>query len=178
MAATNRDLAAGLRDGRIREDFYYRICSDIVTTPSLREQVADQPDDLVNLVMFIARRIVGAEAERVTEEVTAWITGHLGPDYPWRGNIRELEQCVCNVLIRGSYQPLRSSPPDAQDRLADRVRRADLTAGELLRCYCTLVYSKCGSYEQAAQRLGLDRRTVKAKVDAQLLEALSGHGSD
>ena len=164
IAATNRDLADGLREGRLREDFYYRICSDIVTTPGLREQLADEPGDLGNLVLFIARRIVGPEAERVTEEVVGWIDEHLGRDYPWAGNIRELEQCVCNVLIRGSYEPPCSRPRGAGDALADDVRAGRLTADELLRRYCTLVYEQCDSYEGAARRLGLDRRTVKAKV--------------
>jgi hypothetical protein len=47
-----------------------------------------------------------------------------------------------------------------------------LSADDLLRRYCTLVYFQVGSYEGAAERLGLDRRTVKAKVDAVLLAAI------
>jgi hypothetical protein len=42
----------------------------------------------------------------------------------------------------------------------------------LLRRYCTLVYSQTGSYQETGRRLGLDRRTVKAKVDAELLRRL------
>ncbi len=171
VAATNRDLARGLAQGTIREDFYYRICSDIVTTSPLREQLADSPGDLANLVLFIARRIVGAEAEAVTPEVVTWIEQHLGLAYAWPGNIRELEQCVCNVLIRGRYQPPQAQSAAADDELADDVRRGRLTADDLLRRYCTMVYMRCGSYEAAARRLGLDRRTVKARIDARLLEA-------
>lgn len=40
-----------------------------------------------------------------------------------------------------------------------------MTADEVLRRYCSLVYAREGSYEGAARRLGLDRRTVKSKVD-------------
>ncbi len=172
VAATNRDLARGLAEGGIREDFYYRICSDIVTTSPLAEQLADSPGDLGNLVLFIARRIVGEEAEAVTPEVVEWIEHHLGRQYPWPGNIRELEQCVCNVLIRGSYRPQRKRPAAADDELADDVREGRLTADDLLRRYCTMVYARCGSYEAAAKRLGLDRRTVKARVDPKLLEVM------
>ena len=52
IAATNQDLASKIEDGSFREDFYYRLCSDIITTPSLREQLDDSPQDLGNLVHF------------------------------------------------------------------------------------------------------------------------------
>ncbi|MGH9388202.1 MAG: sigma-54 factor interaction domain-containing protein, partial [Vicinamibacteria bacterium] len=79
VAATHRDLAAEMRAGRFREDLYYRLCSDLITTPSLREQLADAPHDLEELVRFVARRIVGPEeADPVTSEVLQWIQSHLG----------------------------------------------------------------------------------------------------
>ncbi|MHC4980235.1 MAG: sigma 54-interacting transcriptional regulator [Planctomycetota bacterium] len=174
VAATNRDVAEGLQEGQFRDDFYYRICSDTITTPPLAAQLVDDPRDLHNLVLFIARRIVGVEAERVTEEVVGWINEHLGRAYAWPGNIRELEQCVCNVVIHRRYEPPRTRPGDAREMLADDVRSASLTAQELLGRYCTLVYAECGSYEKAARRLDLDRRTVKARVDPRLLDALAG----
>src|SRR5207244_4143346 len=98
IAATNRDLAAEMRAGRFREDFYYRLCADRITTPSLREQLADAPDDLHDMLRFIARKEIGeAEAESLAAEVGDWIRQNLGRDYPWPGNFRELEQCVRNV---------------------------------------------------------------------------------
>jgi len=172
VAATNRDVATELAEGRFREDFYYRLCSDIITTPSLSEQLADRPDDLGSLVSFIARRIVAEEAETLAPEVVQWIETHLGHDYPWPGNIRELEQCVRNVLIRRSYQPPTPRSPSHAETLTEDLRQGDLTADELLRRYCTMVYARCGSYEEAARRLALDRRTVKAKVDTELLEQI------
>ena len=50
ITATNRDLAAAIAAGRFREDLYYRLCSDQVTTPSLAEQLADAPELLRDLV--------------------------------------------------------------------------------------------------------------------------------
>ena len=63
IAATNRNLADEMRTGRFREDLYYRLCSDLITTTPLREQLADAPEDLHNLVLFAAERIAGDDAE-------------------------------------------------------------------------------------------------------------------
>jgi transcriptional regulator with AAA-type ATPase domain len=166
IAATNRDLDAEIATGRFREDLYYRICADQVTTPTLREQLADAPGDLRTMILILARRIVGDEAEeaaRLTAEVEGWVVDHLGADYPWPGNVRELEQCVRNVLIRGAYRPRRRGG-DAADELAVSMRRGTLTAEQLVERYCALIYAQTGSYQETARRLGLDRRTVRAKI--------------
>ncbi len=172
VAATNRDLAAEIAAGRFRADLYYRLCADVVRTPTLREQIADSPDELPGLVSLLARRIVGEEdAQALTREVVAFVDSHLGRDYPWPGNVRELEQCVRNVLIRGHYTPADLAA-DAADELPALLRGGALSADELLRRYCTHVYALVGSYEEAGRRLGLDRRTVKAKLDPELLARL------
>src|SRR5262245_32071462 len=104
VAATNRDLAAEIQAERFRPDLYYRLCSNVIETPSLAEQLKDTPDELAHLVLFLAGRVAGdEEAEAVARETDAWITKRLGPDYPWPGNVRELEQCVRNVMISGEY---------------------------------------------------------------------------
>lgn len=163
ITATNRDLAALMQQGRFREDLYYRLCSDQVTTPALAEQIADSPGVLRELVAYMSRRVAGPEGEELAVEVMRWIEENLGEAYEWPGNYRELEQCVKNVLIRRNYRPSRPPGDEAED-LAAGVRRGDLTADELLTRYCALVYEKAGSYEEAARRLGMDRRTVKARV--------------
>ena len=172
IAATNRDLGAEMDEGRFRNDLYYRLCSDIVTTPSLREQLTETPQELRVLTGFIARRIIGEEAEQLADEVVAWIDKHLGPDYAWPGNVRELEQCVRNVLIRKSYVPRTAAPKDARTRLASEFCEGVLSADELLSRYCTVVYAQTDNYAEAARRLGLDRRTVKSHVDEKLLGEL------
>lgn len=175
IAATNRNLAHQMQHGQFREDLYYRLCSDIITTPSLRERLADDPQELRYLVLHIAQRIVGDEAEAVAGEVLQAIETDLGKDYPWPGNIRELEQCVRNVMIRKEYQPPRSKQLEdrtARQQLLAAIDAGTLTADALLQAYCTLVYSQNDSYEATARRLGIDRRTVKAKIDAKLLNDL------
>ena len=165
VAATNRDLAPEMRAGRFRDDLYYRLCSDLITTPSLKDQLRDAPDDLHDLVRFIANRVVGRdEAEPLTEEVITWIRGHLGSDYAWPGNVRELEQCVRNIVIRKEYRPT-AAIDDGASSVVD-LDSARLTADELVEKYCAVVYERTGNYLETARRLGLDRRTVKSKVEA------------
>jgi transcriptional regulator with PAS, ATPase and Fis domain len=172
IAATHRDLAAGIREGRFREDLYFRLCSDQIATPPLAEQLADSPQVLRELIMYMTRRVVGGEAETLAGEVADWIEKNLGADYPWPGNYRELEQCVKNVLIRRDYRPSGSPPSDPVEQIAQDFRAGRLSAEDLLSRYCTVVYSKTRSYEETARRLGIDRRTVKSKIDAELLERL------
>jgi transcriptional regulator with PAS, ATPase and Fis domain len=171
IAATNRDLAAEIRAGRFREDLYYRLCADLIETPSLREQLEDSPGMLHDLLLFMVRRAVGDEAERSLPEVEEWVAKHLPSDYAWPGNYRELEQCVRNVIIRKSYRPSPDSGDGADDPFFARFRRGDLSAEEVISYYAALVYRKTGTYEEAARKLGLDRRTVKAKVEGFLERA-------
>jgi transcriptional regulator with AAA-type ATPase domain len=169
IAATNRDLAADMRQGRFREDLYYRLCSDVITTPPLCEQVQESPRAMRELVRYMANRVAGAEAESLAGDVETWIGEHLGPDYTWPGNYRELEQCVRNFLIRKDYRPVASRKTSSLESLSDDLLNGRLTADELLSRYCTLVYSRTGSYEETARRLKLDRRTIKSRIDPQFL---------
>jgi len=81
-----------------------------------------------------------------------------------RANIRELEQCVRNVLIDGAYRP---QPPSAHivRALGESLRDSGFTAEEILQCYCAAVQEQTGSYQETARRLGLDPRTVRTKVE-------------
>src|SRR5215813_5990310 len=177
IAATNRDLATEMAAGRFRKDLYYRLCSDIVVTPALEEQLRAAPGERGALVRFLARRVAGeAEAEPLAEETERWIDAQLGDGYRWPGNVRELEQCVRNVMIRGEYQPPHEARVSGRQRVAEEVLAGSLNADELLRRYCTLVYAETGSYQETARRLDLDRRTVKDKVDLELLARLESDG--
>jgi len=103
IAATNRDLRQALAAGRFREDFYYRLCADLLVTPTLAERLQDTPGELRTLLHAIGRRVAGdGEADDIAAEAEAWIDEHLGRDYAWPGNVRELEQCVRNLVIRGT----------------------------------------------------------------------------
>jgi transcriptional regulator with AAA-type ATPase domain len=170
IAATNRNLADRMRAGQFREDFYYRLCSDQIATPSLSEQLRESPGVLRELILFMTKRVSGPEAEPLAAEVEEWVRKNLRPGYEWPGNYRELEQCVRNLVIRREYRPPRREAPSPGAELAEAMEQGALTADELLRRYCTMVYAQTGSYEETARRLKIDRRTAKSRVDAALLE--------
>jgi DNA-binding NtrC family response regulator len=164
IAATNRDLAAEIGAGRFRADLYYRLCADLIRTPSLSEQIRDTPEVLHDLLLFMVRRAVSDDAERCLPEVEEWVAANLPRDYEWPGNYRELEQCVRNVIIRKRYDPIANEGGAGDDPFFTRFRAGELTAEEVVSYYAALVYRKTGSYEDAARRMGMDRRTVKAKA--------------
>lgn len=161
VAATNRDLAAEISAGRFRADVYYRLCADHIRTPSLAELIAADPAELDRLCLAAARRAAGPElAAEVAGEAAGWIRANLGEAYPWPGNIRELEQCVRSLLLRGAYLPAVAAAPGwMQDAEAGR-----LSADGLLDRYCAHVGGLAGGWRAAGRRLGLDWRTVKLRA--------------
>ncbi len=169
VAATNRDLREERDRGRFRDDLYYRLCADVIRTPTLRDQLRDDVSELRSLVRNVSQRFVASEADALTDEVVTWIGEHLPPNYTWPGNVRELEQCVRSILVQGRYTPGGSA---RETGIASTIERGEATAEELLREYATQVYARVGSYEATARVLGLDRRTVKAKIDRARLEQL------
>jgi transcriptional regulator with AAA-type ATPase domain len=178
ISATNLDLAAEIAAGRFREDLFFRINADRLETPRLQELIGADPSELEHLAGYVAGRLFpegregSADADTFAAELCAWIEANLGLDYAWPGNFRELEQCARAVLIRGRYRPEpgeRTPGSGARsDDLAERLRAGDLTADELLTRYCAKVYAAVGTFDGAARRLGLDRRTVRARVTKHL----------
>jgi DNA-binding NtrC family response regulator len=176
VTATNRDLTEEIQRGRFREDLYFRLCADVVITPSLREQLAEAPSELLSIVRFVTGNILPDDiegADKLASEAAEWIERNLGLHYDWPGNIRELEQCVRNIMVRGTYRPLKLAvhkPDDPREAFAQDVVRGTLTSDQLLRRYYALVYSQAGSYDAAATRLQVNWRTVRKKVDPDLIQ--------
>jgi len=166
IGATNRVMEDEIVSGRFREDLYFRLCADRIQTPGLREQLDDCPDDLHRLCLYIGERLAGDDGNDLAEQSVQWIKSELGPDYPWNGNIRELEQCVGSIMIRNSYAPPVSGSEvgNCFPAWIRSAHRGTLTAEELLQCYCDAVYRRTGSYEATARQLQIDRRTVKSKI--------------
>ncbi len=166
IAATNIPLASLRKEGRMRDDFFYRLCTDIITVPPLRQRIAEDPCEIDGLLAFVVHRLLGKPSEEVTQMVKESIERRLGWDYAWPGNVRELEQLTRRILInRGDDAVKTETQTELSQTLSEAIQSGTASAQQLVSGYCTLVYERCGTYEETARRLGLDRRTVKKHVE-------------
>ena len=95
IAATSRDLAALVREGRFREDLYYRLNVLPLRVPPLRERASDIPALLEILTEELALRSNLPHPEFTTQAVALLCAQH------WRGNVRELRNVIEQLLLRG-----------------------------------------------------------------------------
>jgi DNA-binding NtrC family response regulator len=165
IAATNQSLADLRRDGRFRHDFFYRLCSDVIEVPTLRQRIAESPPELELLVHLLVARIAGAEVPELVTHVLEALEESLPRDYPWPGNVRELEQAVRRILLTGRYAGEPAPAPGA-NAFGALVESGELTADELLGRYGALLYRRYGSYAEVARRMGVDVRTARKYVES------------
>lgn len=167
IAATNRPIEDLRRGGTFREDFYYRLCSDVITIPPLRRRIHEDAGELPLLVATILDRLCGPHEKGLDAGVVETVLAGVGPDYAWPGNVRELEQAVRRVLLRGTYESDAGSRVGGQANVAELVRAMEqggLTADQVLARYCGLLYQQHGSFSAVARVLGLDPRTARKHV--------------
>jgi DNA-binding NtrC family response regulator len=194
IAATNKPLDALRRGGQFRDDFFYRLCSDVVVVPPLRQRLEEEPGELTDLVALIVQRMIGEASPDIVHAVEAELTGRQGMRYWWPGNVRELEQAVRRIVLTRQYAGERSEVnaresaaalvegrepgPEAvpasvasrstlglSSRLQAGIADGSLDADTLLAGYCRLLYERHGTYEDVARRARLDRRTAKAYIE-------------
>ena len=166
ISATNRPLDELLVTGKFRDDLFYRLCSDVITLPPLRQRFQEEPEEMDNLLGSILSRLAGETSDREKQLVKKVLKRDVGPDYQWPGNVRELEQAVKRIILTGHYLGVRTDAKkqDGVDRLALAVKEGMFNAEGLLASYCTLLYQRFGTYEEVSRRTQLDRRTVKKYV--------------
>ena len=167
IAATNLPEEQ-LIDGRaMREDFFYRLCSDLVVVPSLAQRIREDPGELDDLLEVVIQRIVGEPSEELAARVKQCILQSPGIDYPWPGNVRELEQCVRRILMKREYRPLaHRSGVDLETRLKMKFAEQAFDAKSLLGGYCLMLHRRHHTIEAVARITGLDRRTAKKHIQA------------
>ncbi|HSH68996.1 MAG TPA: sigma 54-interacting transcriptional regulator [Deferrisomatales bacterium] len=167
IAATNQNLKHLRRHGHLRGDFFYRLCSDIIKMPTLRERLSEHPGELDVLIHHLVTRMAGRDLPEVVREVRDTLRRDLPRDYPWPGNVREMEQAVRQVLLAEHYwgDPWAPGMPAERDLLGE-LDEGKLDAQGLMSIYCHKLYARHGSYEEVARRLKLDWRTVKKHVVA------------
>ncbi|BHH85501.1 sigma 54-interacting transcriptional regulator [Desulforhopalus sp. 52FAK] len=166
IAATNQPLEKLRAEGTFRDDFYYRLCSDTIYLPSLKKRLDEYPGELKEILTAMLGRILGHSSKALTREITEQIHRSVPPDYNWPGNIRELEQCVRQMLLKRSYtwevsQETRERVTEFQQHFME----GRFSANQMLSSYCTHLYQIHKTYEKVAQLTQLDRRTVKRYID-------------
>jgi len=162
IGATNKPLDRLREKDLFRDDFFYRLCSDVITVPPLRRRIQECPDELDLLLEHLLLRMTGQAASELLAMVRRVLRSDLGPDYGWPGNVRELEQAVRRVLLTCSYQGhAKPAETDLHRQLAAGIENGSLDADALLSGYCALLYQKHGTFEAVSRRAKLDRRTVK-----------------
>jgi transcriptional regulator with PAS, ATPase and Fis domain len=167
IAATNQRLDRLRRDGRFREDFFYRLCSDVIELPNLRQRIAESPAELEQLVQLLVTRVAGDQARDLAPMVMGALERDLPRGYAWPGNVRELEQAVRRILLTGRYAgDIADAATNEEDLLSEKLRAGELTAEELLARYSALLYRRLGTYAEVAKRTGLDPRTSRKYVEA------------
>ena len=167
IAATNQRLDALRREGRFRDDFFYRLCSDVIEVPTLRQRIAESPAELEQLVRLLVARVTGGEAPELAARVLEALERSLPRGYPWPGNVRELEQAVRRVLLTGSYAAQSEGDTLSEESaLVEKLRAGTLSADELVTRYCGMLHRRLGSYAEVARVTGLDPRTSRKYVIA------------
>ncbi|SCX82854.1 sigma-54-dependent transcriptional regulator [Desulfoluna spongiiphila] len=166
IAATNRPFEEITGTGGFRDDFFYRLCSDIITVPPLRVRIEEDPEELTTLLNHTVKRMVGKDSPEYTDMVREVIDRQLGAHYPWPGNVRELEQCTRRVLIKKSYLLSRNTEEASlTEALTHGVRNGEMDLKSLTCGYCAMLYRRYGTYGDVARITGLDRRTAKKYIE-------------
>ena len=154
IAATNQPPDS------LRRDFFYRLCSDVIHMPTLRQRIAESDGELPELVRILVERITGSR-ELVDKVLESLPKGHA-----WPGNVRELEQAVRRILLTGRYTPeVGTTHLDEDAVLVEKLRAGELTAAELLARYSAMLHRRLGTYAEVAKRTGLDPRTTRKYID-------------
>lgn len=158
IAATNRDLEEEVREGRFREDLFWRLNVLPVHVPALRERPTDIP--------LLVGHILGERG--VSPAAMALLTA-----YPWPGNVRELSNTLERAATMAVTDEIR--PEDLPPRIRDHGRiaaavtdasRRQLSLKDLERAYILEILRQTGGNKsRTAELLGLDRKTLYRKLD-------------
>jgi DNA-binding NtrC family response regulator len=154
LSATNADLPALIRDGRFREDLYYRLNVIEIGVPSLAERPAD--------ILPLARHFLGQPLQ-LSEDAAAALLAH-----DWPGNVRELRNSIerAKLLAREQIVTVGDLNLPAVHRApaeGEATRRdAEQPNREVIE---TSLREACGNVSRAAQSLGLSRQALYRRME-------------
>jgi formate hydrogenlyase transcriptional activator len=163
IAATHRDLAAAVGQGRFRADLFFRLNVFPIHIPPLRERREDIPDLVRHFLYHFGRRMGKPTVGIGTDTLQLLLS------YPWPGNVRELENIIERAMIVTAGDRLQVDPswlkfaPAGDVSRADRLHLAELERRAILdaleRCHGR-IYGPAG----AAEVLGLKPTTLYGKM--------------
>lgn len=175
IAATNRDLAKEVEEGRFREDLYYRLNVVSLTPPPLR----DRGNDIALLAMNFAKRFAAANRKNFSgiedgamRKLLAW---------QWPGNVRELENVMERAIIMMTGETiterqlperlLAASPPQATGASLAAGGDGVPTLDEVERAVILRTLERFGNNKtETAKALGITRKTLHAKLTRYKME--------
>jgi two-component system, NtrC family, response regulator AtoC len=175
VTATNKDLAALVRQGRFREDLYFRLKVVVVNLPPLRERSGDIP-----LLALAFAKEIAAENSKPVAGFTSDAMETL-QQYGWPGNVRELRAAVEHavVLCRSERISRRDLPASVRGQTAElgagsaAEAEAPLTVKAAEKQLIIQALKECqGNRTAAAQKVGLSRRTFHRKLHTYQLEEM------
>ncbi|MFA7186132.1 MAG: sigma-54 dependent transcriptional regulator, partial [Victivallales bacterium] len=164
ISATNRDLKEMVKEGKFREDLFYRLDVVNIKLPPLRERREDIP---ILVKQFISE-FAGDNDKKI--EGISEPAMEIIRNYPWPGNIRELRNCIERmvVLCSGDTLDVKDLPDNIrfgvdEDISASPDNTLDLNQHEAM--LITKALEECdGNRTKAAQKLGISRRTLHRRL--------------
>ncbi len=175
ITATNKDLEALVKEGKFREDLYFRLRVVEIVLPPLRERASDIP--------LLAHAFLREFAQENGKPVKGFAPDALDllVKYQWPGNVRELRTAIEHavVLCRGEKITPRDLPLQIRAAAASEapieqlLAKGDITVKEAEKQLIIRALKETGGNRTlAAKRIGLSRRTLHRKIRAYKLEGL------
>jgi two-component system, NtrC family, response regulator HydG len=160
LAATNKDLHVLVQSGSFREDLFYRLNVITIHIPPLRERI----EDIVRVAGHFAARFgaeMGKKPPRFSDEALKVLT-----NYGWPGNVRELQNVIQRLVVMTDEAVIDVPElPSLMRFSALQSPGADLTLAEMESVYIRTILSKMnGNISRTAEILGIDRKTLRAKL--------------
>ncbi|HMG69361.1 MAG TPA: sigma-54 dependent transcriptional regulator [Chitinophagaceae bacterium] len=160
IAATNRDLKEAIKQGKFREDLFYRLNVFSIHLPPLRER----KEDILPLANNFLKIFSDRTNKRITDMSKEFM--HLLQKQEWKGNIRELKNSIERAVILADGPELKSEhlPLDSQQYSSDSSSSFDLASLEKSQIQKVLRFTK-GNKTKAAELLGIGLTTLYRKLE-------------
>ena len=157
VCATHQDLEAMIRDGRFREDLFYRLAEVVVKIPSLAERPGD--------AALLAKAFLARNAREMNPKVKGFASDALAAidAWPWPGNVRELENRVKRAVIMTDGKLVSAADLDLQDREMEAGNALNLKAAREQTDRKVIRHALArteGNISNTAKLLGISRPTL------------------